>query len=160
MKSENPIISSESQPDGLLPWHKPWIERLAVSLDTAGAPGSGDDFEDGSEFLSDVRVKKDISGIKDALSGILALKGVTYRYDTSKYPEMGLSSGPQVGFIAQELEQVYPELVTTKASGFKAVNYAQLAPVLAEAIKEQQSMIADLQEQVNALQRTSAVGAP
>ena len=48
-----------------------------------------------------------------------------------------------------------PELVVTREDGFKAVNYAQLVPVLAEAIKEQQAMIADLQAQVAQLQAES-----
>jgi hypothetical protein len=39
-----------------------------------------------------------------------------------------------VGLLAQEVEQVYPELVSTDAQGYKAVNYAQLAPVLIEAL--------------------------
>lgn len=41
-----------------------------------------------------------------------------------------------MGVIAQELEAVYPELVHTDAAGFKSVNYAQITPVLIEAIKE------------------------
>ena len=44
-----------------------------------------------------------------------------------------------MGLLAQELEAVYPELVSTDAQGFKAVNYAQLAPVLIEALKELQA---------------------
>jgi len=41
-----------------------------------------------------------------------------------------------VGLIAQEVERRYPELVSTDPEGYKAVNYAQLTPVLIEAIKE------------------------
>jgi hypothetical protein len=163
MELETTFNASGARPQILLPWHGPRITRLAVSLDTAIGPGSTGDAssQDPGTLLSpsDARLKTGIAEITDALAGILTLRGVTYRFDTAKYPEMGLSNGPQIGFIAQELEQVYPELVTTKENGFKAVNYAQLVPVLVEAIKEQQSMIADLQEQVNELQRTSAVGA-
>ena len=43
--------------------------------------------------------------------------------------------------LAQEVEALYPELVATGADGYKAVNYAQLAPVLIEALKEQQAQI-------------------
>ena len=144
-----------------LTWHKPGIQKLVVSLDTASGLGSITDCEGpGAEgpCESDSRLKRDVSGIKDALRGILALNGVTYRYNTAQHPELHLSDGPQIGFIAQELERVYPELVTTKNNGFKAVSYAQLVPVLVEAIKEQQSMIAVLQEQVQELQRSSPVG--
>lgn len=53
----------------------------------------------------------------------------------------GKASAPQVGLLAQELEQVFPELVSTDKEGYQAVNYAQLAPVLREVIKEQQAQI-------------------
>jgi len=143
----------DEHPDAHLPWHKPEIQQIMVSLDTQGNTGSNIDSFGGNEFPSDLRLKQDISGIGDALSGILALKGVTYRYNTAKYPELGLSDQPQIGFLAQELEQVYPEVVVTRKDGFKAVNYALLVPVLVEAIKQQQAMIEDLQNQVKALKQ-------
>jgi hypothetical protein len=147
------------QPQALHPWHKPEIQRLTVSLDTAAGGGSNVDGDGtfgpfGVVIISDARVRQDISGITDALGGILALNGVTYRYNTAAYPELGLSDQPQIGFLAQELEQVFPELVVTRNDGFKAVNYALLVPVLVEAIKQQQCMIAELQVQVKELQRS------
>lgn len=155
--SITPNLSSD-EPEKLLPWHAPEIQRITVSLDTALGGGSQVDGIGSlgiSEPSSDVRLKQDIASITNALTGILALQGVTYRYKTANYPELGLSDGPQIGFLAQDLEQVYPELVVTREDGFKAVNYAQLVPVLAEAIKEQQAMIADLQAQVAQLQAES-----
>jgi FtsZ-binding cell division protein ZapB len=46
-----------------------------------------------------------------------------------------------VGVRAQEVERIYPELVSTDQDGYKAVNYAQLTPVLIEALKEQQAQM-------------------
>ncbi len=63
----------------------------------------------------------------------------------------GVAGAGQVGLIAQELEKVYPELVFTDADGYKSVNYAQLTPVLIEAIKEQQAQIEALKQQNTAL---------
>ena len=162
MNTEITPLSNEAAPEALLPWHKPAVQALTVNLDTGLEGGSFPDgeFTDNgiSEPSSDVRLKTGIAKIKDALNGVLALRGVTYAYDTAKYPEMRLSDGPQIGFIAQELEQVYPELVKTKENGFKAVNYAQLVPVLVEAIKEQQLLIEELKRQVGELQESSPVG--
>lgn len=45
-------------------------------------------------------------------------------------------SGPDLGVIAQEVEQVFPELVTTDDSGFKLVNYVGLLAPVIEALKE------------------------
>jgi endosialidase-like protein len=154
MSLETLPTDASADTDVLLPWHKPEIQRLTISLDTKIGTGSTVD-ADGSEFLtpSDRQLKKDIGRITHALGHVLSLNGVTYRYDTGKHPEMGLSDAPQIGFIAQELEQVYPEVVKTRDDGMKAVNYAHLVPVLVEAIKEQQAMIADLQTQINRLKQ-------
>jgi hypothetical protein len=64
------------------------------------------------------------------------LRGVRYTYRKDVAGHQGLPQGEQVGVLAQEVEKLYPELVTTGADGYKAVNYAQLTPVLLEAIKE------------------------
>jgi len=69
--------------------------------------------------------------------------------NTTKYPDLGLSNDPQIGFIAQELEQVYPELVSSDQNGYKTVDYVKLIPVLVEAIKQQQLMMIDLQHQID-----------
>jgi hypothetical protein len=161
MNPEMIADGSVAQPEGLLPWHRPEIRELSITLDTGIGGGSNVDLnveDPGFMVRSDIRLKKDISGIQNAMDGVRALSGVTYLYDAAKYPELRLATRPQIGFIAQELEQVYPELVTTKENGFKAVNYAQLVPVLVEALKEQQAMLEDLQARVTELRERSAVG--
>ncbi|MCC3156180.1 tail fiber domain-containing protein [Hymenobacter sp. 15J16-1T3B] len=94
---------------------------------------------------SDARLKTDVRPLAGALRGVQGLQGHRYRFQAGKGPQ-----GEQLGFIAQELEQVYPELVTTGADGLKAVNYAQLTPVLVEALKEQQRQIEQLRAEVAA----------
>ena len=70
------------------------------------------------------------------------LRGVSYVKTNSEHVDMGL--------VAQELEQVLPELVTThKGTDYddeKSVNYNGVIPVLIEAIKEQQQQIEQLQQ--------------
>lgn len=105
--------------------------------------------------FSDSRLKVNISPIKDPLQGLLSLNGVTFYWNTADYPELELNSDPQIGFIAQELEQVYPELVHTDENGFKTVDYVKLIPVLTEAIKQQQLMIIDLQKEITKLRKTT-----
>jgi hypothetical protein len=48
---------------------------------------------------------------------------------------MNFTDGRQIGFIAQEVEKILPELVTTDANGYKSVAYANVVPVLVEAVK-------------------------
>ncbi|GAB2944638.1 hypothetical protein GCM10027048_06890 [Hymenobacter coalescens] len=94
---------------------------------------------------SDQRLKTDVRPLGGTLAGVLALQGRRYRFRAGKGPQ-----GEQLGFIAQELEQIYPELVSTGPDGLKAVNYAQLTPVLVEALKEQQRQIEALRAEVAA----------
>ena len=85
---------------------------------------------------SDRRFKQNIRPLGGALASVLALRGVRYEWNALGVQHGGTAGAGQVGLIAQELEKLYPELVVTDAAGYKSVNYAQLAPVLIEAIKE------------------------
>ena len=79
---------------------------------------------------------------------VAAAKGVSADSLGFDYEE-----GKQIGVIAQEVEEIYPELVTTDADGFKSVDYTKLAPVLIEAIKEQQKQIDELKRMVEELMK-------
>lgn len=85
---------------------------------------------------SDVRFKKNIVGLTNALAGISNLRGVRYDWRKEEFPERNFSSQNQIGFLAKELETIFPEMVFTDEKGYKAVDYARLTPVLVEAIKE------------------------
>lgn len=83
---------------------------------------------------SDRNLKKNIQTLLGALGKIEELRGVTYEWkDSSKW------SGSQVGVIAQEVEQIFPELVNTDKQGVRAVNYSALIAPLIEAVKELKS---------------------
>ncbi|WP_198172442.1 tail fiber domain-containing protein [Hymenobacter ginkgonis] len=90
----------------------------------------------GTVNTSDQRLKQDIRPLSGALASVLSLRGVRYRWNTLGVQRGGTAGAEQVGVLAQEVEQVLPELVSTGADGYKAMNYAQLTPVLIEAIKE------------------------
>jgi hypothetical protein len=85
---------------------------------------------------SDSRFKKNIVGLTNALASISSLRGVRYDWRKDEFPERNFSSQNQIGFIAQELETIFPEMVFTDEKGYKSVDYARLTPVLVEAIKE------------------------
>jgi hypothetical protein len=71
----------------------------------------------------------------------LEIKGVTYNWRQAEFPEKAFGDRTEIGFIAQELEKYFPELVNTDKDGYKSVQYSHMVPVLLEAIKEQQAMI-------------------
>ena len=80
---------------------------------------------------SDERLKKNITALSPALTGILALNPVTYNWNT----ETG-STTPHSGFIAQQVEPIFSDLVMTDSNSMKSMNYAGLTPYLVSAIKE------------------------
>jgi hypothetical protein len=90
---------------------------------------------------SDIRYKKDIQSITNALDKIMLLEGHTYNWRITEFKEKNFPVGVQYGFIAQEMEKVLPELVKTGVDGYKSVNYVNLTAVLVEAIKAQQLII-------------------
>jgi len=117
-------------------------------LDIVGGNGR---VESGYNWLtnSDVRYKTNITTLTNVLDKITNLRGVSYDLKTDKNIVQG--QGKQVGFIAQELEKEYPQVVVTDSNGYKSVAYDKMTAVLLQAIKEQQQEIKDLQNQVNIL---------
>lgn len=91
---------------------------------------------------SDQSVKENIRPIENALERVIKSRGVLYdRTDSGEKNN--------IGFIAQELEVAFPELVVTNEDGTKAVKYQNAVAVLFEAIKEQQKQIEELKQIVN-----------
>ena len=94
---------------------------------------------------SDSTLKTNISKINDdVLTKLCKLNGYTYNWKDDK------DGQKQVGFIAQEIEKVFPELVQTiDSTNIKLMSYIGMIPYLLEAIKEQQSQIEELKAQLN-----------
>jgi hypothetical protein len=96
---------------------------------------------------SDIRSKENINTLNNSLHSVMNLRGISFTWENE--PEMG----KRIGFIAQEVEQVIPELVfTNPADGLKGVNYAEMTAVLVEAMKEQQHQIEFYKSQLQSLQ--------
>ena len=99
---------------------------------------------------SDARLKSNIVSLGSTLSRLLLIDGKSYTM---------LKDGKQkIGVLAQDIQKVFPELVTTDDKEMLAVNYQGLVPVLINALKEQQSEIdtyrnevSELKEMVNQL---------
>ena len=93
--------------------------------------------------FSDARVKENVETLPNALESVKKMRGVTY----NKIGEEKQS----VGVIAQELEEVVPQLVHTDEEGMKSVAYGNITAVLIEAIKEQQVQIEELKARLDGL---------
>jgi hypothetical protein len=93
---------------------------------------------------SDKRYKQQIKPLEGVMDKISKLNGYTYTYKTEEFPAKGFDSRSHIGLIAQELKEVFPELVKEDAKGYYAVNYEGMIPVLLEAVKSQQKQIDEL----------------
>jgi len=108
----------------------------------------GDIFAVQVHSSSDERFKKNIKPIQNALDRVKAINGVTYEFKTDEFQNRNFTEADQVGFIAQNVEEVLPEVVTTDDKGYKAVDYSKITALLNEAIKEQQEQIENLTKQL------------
>lgn len=95
------------------------------------------------ENLSDERAKQDVRTIDNALSLVSALRGVRYRWKDGLDFAPNLPASEQLGVLAQEVERVLPELVSTAPDGTKSVAYLGLIPVLVEALHEAEARRVD-----------------
>jgi len=134
-------------------------DALEVNQNGTGYAGyfAGNVYTTGTYQGSDVRWKRNITTLEGTLSKVLALRGVQFEWNLEEYPRKGFREGSQIGLIAQEVEEVLPELVREDQDGYKAVDYPKVTAVLVEAIKEQQQEIEALKAAVAALQAQSDV---
>ena len=94
---------------------------------------------------SDINLKENIIDATNKLSDVLKLKVKNFNFKSD--PE----KTKYIGFIAQELETVFPNLVEEGVNGIKSVKTSILIPILTKAIQEQQTIIESQQSQIDAL---------
>ncbi len=122
-----------------------------------------------SSIYSDMRLKKNVQSVTNSLLTLKQLRGVSYDLKTDKDEALLTNlqnvrtiddksakdlekskkeaqdrireSANQIGFIAQEIQTVLPQLVKTNKEGMLSVNYIGVIPLLVEGVKEQQAVI-------------------
>jgi hypothetical protein len=101
---------------------------------------------------SDETLKENIYQIEDAIDKIKELRGVYYTYKTDGLSDSAIGGTEIIpdekqymGLIAQEVEEIVPEVVTEDDNGIKAVAYENLVALLIEGMKEQQAKIEEMQ---------------
>ena len=102
-----------------------------------------------ANYSSDRRLKKYIKNIPNALEKVSQINGVSFEWkkaDAKIKREVHSHEGHDVGVIAQEVEEVLPEVVSTRDNGYKAVNYEKIVPLLIEAIKDLKAEIDELKK--------------
>ena len=95
---------------------------------------------------SDSRLKDNITPISTPVDKIKSLRGVEFDWNSGE--QVGTHD---VGLIAQDVEAVLPEAVTTQEDGYKNLAYTKVIPLLVEAMKEQQALIEALKAEIELL---------
>lgn len=106
---------------------------------SAGKPGGGS-----WSVASDARLKTNVAELDGALAKLLELRGVTYEYkDPAAIHEL---EGEQAGFLAQEVERVFPEWVESGADGYKRLSIRGFEALTVEALRELRNEAAERAE--------------
>lgn len=100
--------------------------------------------------FSDARLKEDIRPLSDPLEQVLALRGVSFSWKGDP------TGKPRYGFIAQEVEAVFPDLVSDGADGRKSVSADGVLPLLLEALREVRARHQEQSGRIQALSRRIA----
>ncbi len=116
-------------------------------LDVRGSIGNNT-----TMYHSDIRWKKNVQSLPNSLDVVTRLRGVSYEWRRDEFADMNFHEGKHVGLIAQEVEEVIPEVVNTAPDGYKSVEYANLVAVLIEAVKEQQKIIEEQNSKIAAIE--------
>lgn len=92
--------------------------------------------------VSDIRFKSNVSNLNASLDRIKQLRGINFKWQTPEDSSfVFIDSSLQIGFIAQEVESIVPEVVSTDKNGIKSLNYSRMVALLTEGMKEQQATI-------------------
>jgi hypothetical protein len=104
---------------------------------------------------SDLRFKTNIRPLENSIEKIDKLEPKRFFWRKQEFPNKNFPEGDNIGLIAQDVEKIYPELVTTGSDGYKAVNYSQLTAILLKAVKEQQEVIKKLEVKMKKIEEKS-----
>ena len=102
---------------------------------------------------SDIRYKENVTPLQDSLDNILKIQGVSYDW----IDKQAFNDKHQIGFIAQDLEKIYPEVVKTdEKTGLKSVMYDKLVAPLIEAFKTIYGRLQGVERDIASLQEQKA----
>lgn len=121
------------------------INSLGVGMAASGTVGRIDAANDVVGYsTSDIRLKRDVSVIENAMDLVSKLRGVSYIWDEQSESVHGYK-GKDYGVVAQDVEKIFPEMIQHRDNGYMAVRYERLIGVLVAAINEQTTRIKKLE---------------
>jgi len=116
-----------------------------------------------AQEIPDAVIKKNITAIDNPLQKLIQLNPVSFEYDNANYKHLKLQHGRQYGFIAENVQPVFPTLVKERSVSYmfgknvyrnariRTIDESRLVPILVAAIQEQQSELEKLKADVHEL---------
>ena len=125
-------------------------ERFRVNTSGVGVTGDVNATGDVvAYYSSDKRLKDNIIRIENPLEKVGKIGGYTFDWNDNQQTY----TGKDVGVIAQEIQEVLPELVTERDNGYLAVKYEKIVPLLIESIKELKQEVDDIKQKCDCLNK-------
>jgi len=124
-----------------------------------------------SQALNDQQTKLNINSISNPVHKLTQLQPISFEYNTKQYKQLNLQTGKQYGFLAENIQAVFPELVKEKRIPYmlgknnyknatiSTINETSLIPVLVASIIEQQQQINQLKTEIEELKNRKGVTA-
>jgi hypothetical protein len=142
--SQNGVVATNDS-GSLTDWPSGW----GGGLSTWDICASGIRYSSLSQ-RSDIRYKENIKTVESGLNQINQVRPVTFNWKK----DVPFYSDPQIqyGFIAQEIEKIFPDLIQNDNNGYKSVSYNAFTPLLVKCIQEQQQQIQSLEERIKKLE--------
>ena len=125
--------------------------NIGVNTDTPTSKFhvNGDALANAWNLSSDLRLKTNISNLSNSLYKLSQVRGVAFDWHDQ---DLKTHQPQHLGVIAQEVESVFPQVVTTNKDGFKSVDYSKLVAPLIEAVKELSERLEEQERQIEDLQ--------
>jgi protein-disulfide isomerase-like protein with CxxC motif len=130
------------------------VQFNSLGVGTAGSTVAGEiraTADVTAYYSSDERLKEDITPIENPIEKLMSINGVTFSWKEG-FETVHSHVGSDTGVVAQQIEAInLPGTVTTRETGYMAVNYEKLNALLIEGFKAQQGEINELKEIVKTL---------
>lgn len=109
---------------------------------------SGDTYTSGTYTSSDKRFKKNVKAVELINDELFKVKSYSYNFRQNEFQARHFDNKHHFGFLAQDVKEIFPDLVKMDDSGYYAINYVEFIPLLLQSLKEEDQKVKDLETRI------------